>query len=89
MGGCVGRRVPGAAGAGVEAEDERARRGRRRLRVGAWLREEGAGGRWAKRLGVVGSGVWPAAASGAGVSAWAQTGLLHLVFGPVFVPRAG
>lgn len=87
--GCVGRRVPGAAGAGVEAEEERAGRRRRQLGVGAWLREEEAGGRWAKRLGVVGSGVWPAVASGAGVSAWAQTGLLRLVFGPVFMPRAG
>lgn len=89
-GGCVGRGVLGAAGAGVEAEEARA--GGRRGNSCFWLREE-AGDGGGKRLWGAGRGVWLAAALGAGVAAGARRCLSVRVLGDVILtflmPRAG
>ena len=89
-GGCVGRGVLGAAGAGVEAEEARA--GGRRGNSCFWLREEAGDGE-GKRLWGAGRGVWLAAALGAGVAAGARRCLSVKVLGDVILtflmPRAG
>lgn len=90
MRGCVGRRVWGAAGAGVEAEEERAGRGRRQLPVpglafpgGGWVRVGEA---------FLGSGEvecdWPQLLV-LGSPRGLQRVCPCVLFGPLFMPELG